>query len=176
MKPPRGFKEVPGFPGYYVNRKGVVLGQKGQPLTVGTKAKTGHHFVQTTPSPGKNKKLYVHAAVMLAFVGPRPHEAIIRHLDGNPQNNNLKNLKYGTQKENMEDCLLHGTRAKGEKVGSSVLTRKIVSKIRKRRSTGESFRSIARAFGVHHKTIMLACSGATWSHVPEKNLQSVSRK
>lgn len=34
---------------------------------------------------------------------------IIRHLDGNPLNNYFKNLKWGTQQENMYDAINHKT-------------------------------------------------------------------
>jgi hypothetical protein len=51
----------------------------------------------------------IHALVLEAFVGPRPDGLDIRHLDGDPLNNHLSNLAYGTKQENMQDTLLHGT-------------------------------------------------------------------
>lgn len=51
----------------------------------------------------------VHKAVMLAFVGPRPDGNDIRHLDGDPSNNTLANLAYGTRTENNLDAVRHGT-------------------------------------------------------------------
>lgn len=53
-------------------------------------------------------KKMVHALVLLAFDKPRPIGLHIRHLDGNPFNNILSNLKYGTPAENMQDRILHG--------------------------------------------------------------------
>lgn len=50
-----------------------------------------------------------HKVVMLAFVGPRPDGLIVRHLDGNPANNHLSNLAYGTHGENRLDSVRHGT-------------------------------------------------------------------
>ena len=53
---------------------------------------------------------FVHHLVMLAFVGERPlglnH---IRHLNGNPLDNRLENLVYGTASENAYDRVRHGT-------------------------------------------------------------------
>lgn len=50
-----------------------------------------------------------HQIVLLAFVGPRPVGHEVRHLDGNPENNRLENLRYGTPSENAADKLRHGT-------------------------------------------------------------------
>ncbi|MFC5996979.1 NUMOD4 motif-containing HNH endonuclease [Pseudonocardia hispaniensis] len=50
----------------------------------------------------------VHSAVMAAFVGPRPHGMEILHWDGDPSNNHLENLRYGTPAENQDDSIRHG--------------------------------------------------------------------
>ena len=65
-----------------------------------------------TPSPsGKNRKYkkvllrnpkkqyLVHRLVLEAFVGPRPDNCEARHLDGDPSNNRLDNLAWGTKAE-----------------------------------------------------------------------------
>lgn len=47
---------------------------------------------------------------MLAFVGNRPQDMKhIRHLNGNPLDNRLDNLVYGTPSENAYDRVRHGT-------------------------------------------------------------------
>lgn len=51
----------------------------------------------------------VHRIVLDAFVGPRPSKVDVRHLDGNPTNNRLENLRYGTRSENNHDKKTHGT-------------------------------------------------------------------
>ena len=49
----------------------------------------------------------VHRLVLEAFVGPMPEAMETRHLDGNPANNCLDNLRYGTRAENEADKRLH---------------------------------------------------------------------
>lgn len=49
-----------------------------------------------------------HVMVLSAFVGPRPEGMQIRHLDGDPANNALANLAYGTAEQNMADKREHG--------------------------------------------------------------------
>lgn len=51
----------------------------------------------------------VHSLVMEAFAGPRPEGCEIRHLNGNPADNSIGNLAYGTRSENVQDAVLHGT-------------------------------------------------------------------
>lgn len=64
----------------------------------------------------KPRSMRLHVLVLLAFVGPRPEWAVeIRHLDGDPRNNHLENLKYGTQSENALDRVLHGTHMQASK-------------------------------------------------------------
>jgi HNH endonuclease len=46
---------------------------------------------------------------MTAFVGPPPSGQEIRHLDGNPANDHLYNLAYGTRSQNQKDSVRHGT-------------------------------------------------------------------
>lgn len=44
----------------------------------------------------------IHRAVCEAFHGPAPFEgAVVIHIDEDAHNNNYRNLKWGTQKENM---------------------------------------------------------------------------
>jgi HNH endonuclease len=58
---------------------------------------------------GKARTQQVHALVLEAFVGPRPAGFVTRHLDGNPANNDLTNLRWGTHSENVRDSIAHGT-------------------------------------------------------------------
>jgi hypothetical protein len=57
----------------------------------------------------------VHSLVAEAFVGPRPDGMVVRHLDGNQLNNRPANLRYGTQAENAQDMLIHGTQRNARK-------------------------------------------------------------
>ena len=61
--------------------------------------------------------LYVHRVILIAFVGPAEKYALdtrveCRHLDGNPRNNALVNLAWGTVRENRADRRRLGEKAK----------------------------------------------------------------
>ena len=64
----------------------------------------------------RNLSRPIHALVMESFEGPRPSGAEIRHLNGNPLDNRLSNLRYGTKSENMLDAVRHGTHPQASKV------------------------------------------------------------
>ncbi len=60
----------------------------------------------------RNNRVYsknVHSLVLLTFVGPLPEGGHARHINGNPADNRLVNLAYGTVSENMQDKRNHGT-------------------------------------------------------------------
>lgn len=67
----------------------------------------GHLFLYLYKNKKANR-ISVHTAVLLAFVGPKPPGCICLHGDGEPYNNNVSNLKWGTHKENSEDARRHG--------------------------------------------------------------------
>ena len=82
---------------------------------------SGHLSVRLSKDSVKNCQR-VHCLVMYAFIGLRPNKFEIRHLDGNPANNALSNLAYGTSSENKLDAYIHGSRPVGEKSHFAKLT------------------------------------------------------
>ena len=51
----------------------------------------------------------VHVLVLEAFDGPRPPGLTARHLNGNPSDNRIQNLCWGTHTEQGHDRIRHGT-------------------------------------------------------------------
>lgn len=104
------WRQVPGYEGryevssdgrvrsYVQTKDGRVLRASGSP----------YPQVELTHPDKKNWKVEVHTLVALAFLGPRPEGQEVRHWDGNPKNNRVTNLLYGTRKQNAGDMLRHG--------------------------------------------------------------------
>ncbi len=61
---------------------------------------------------GKTRR--VHQLVLEAFVGPCPAGHIVMHIDDDPTNNALSNLRYGTPQDNSDDMVNKGRSCKGE--------------------------------------------------------------
>ena len=75
---------------------------------------------------------YVHRLVYRLFVGPLVKGQVIRHLDGDPTNNNVANLAQGTQRDNMADKQNHGTAQKGENHPRAQNTNEVVDEVKAR--------------------------------------------
>jgi hypothetical protein len=58
---------------------------------------------------GKGNSQCVHKLVLIAFVGPAPEGYECRHLNGDPADNRLENLCWGSRSENIQDAVRHGT-------------------------------------------------------------------
>lgn len=108
----------------------------------------------------------IHCLVLEAFVGPRPtpqHES--RHLNCNPSDNRLVNLRWGTKAENHADTLRMDHILRGERHPGAKLTDAQVIEIRRLRAAGVSGPVIAAKFGItHHLTYMIA-NRQVWKHV-----------
>ena len=118
---------------------------------------------------GKQTTLKVHRCVAIVFLGDRSSEGLqVLHEDGNRLNNNVENLYWGTQEQNMKDKIRHGTvfRPQGEKCGTSKLKEEDIYKIRELRLTGMTLQKIADLFGVHKSLICKILRGKKWAHLP----------
>ncbi len=121
------WKDVVGWEGVYM------VSDLGRVRSLGRKIVHSNGFVQTIHEKimkgsltaygyravdlcnGKiRKNSAVHRLVLSAFVGLMPRDIDTRHIDGNRLNNNLKNLKYGTRQDNVNDCKRHGRIPSGD--------------------------------------------------------------
>lgn len=112
-----------------------------------------------------NKAYYVHHLVLIAFRGSRPEKLECRHLNGDPGDNRLENLAWGTRRENMMDRAVHGVDNKGSRNGCSKLTESKVRRLRVRVKNGESFSALAADYGVSPRCIRDVVNRRTWQHV-----------
>ena len=88
-------------PKYKVSNLGNVMGPKGlrKPVPINTYG----HVAICWRHNGKIVQRYVHRLVLHYFVGPCPEGQEVLHLDGDPSNNQLENLTYGTHLQNSLD-------------------------------------------------------------------------
>lgn len=77
--------------------------------------RSGHGVLILTDQDGGRRGTYVHKVVIEAFVGPCPEGMEVLHDDGDPSNNALSNLRYGTRSENLLDAVRHGTHQHAKK-------------------------------------------------------------
>ena len=85
-----------------------------------------------------------------------------RHLDGNPSNNCLMNLKWGTVEENTSDRGRHGNFTNGERNGQAKLKTADVIAIRQSKS---SIKDLAIQYGVAQTCISRIRLRRRWRHI-----------
>jgi len=164
------WKDIPGFPGYRVSDEGHVRsywkhrGRKSRTLESSWhllkpgKAANGYLIVCLA----RNRQYHtmsVHSLVLLAFIGIRPEGSEACHGDGNPLNNCLVNLRWGTPTDNHNDTIRHGTMPCGQRHWNAKLSDDQVAAIRTRVRGGEKQNAIARKLGVARNTISRIVNG-----------------
>lgn len=164
------WKPVAGCDGRYeVSDQGRVrswtLRSKGGLLSPQVRG-NGYRCVLLTPPRARSGKtnVSVHRLVAAAFIGECPEGHQVAHLNGNGADNRLENLVYATAKENCAHRDVHGTTARGEKNGNSLINRDIASKI-KRLKGRVLARDIAAITGISRCVVHHIWQGKTWSHV-----------
>lgn len=114
---------------------------------------------------GKAKWVTIHRLVAIHFV-PNPHNyKYVLHKDDNKKNPHWSNLEWGTQSQNVLDCISRGRGFNGIKNGNSKLTEENVKEIRQLLSKGISSRKIASKFGVSKMPILAIKNNKTWDHL-----------
>lgn len=112
-------RSIPGFPNYSVTRDGKIW-THARPRVRGGWMKTdthegGYSYVNARVD-GRQVKLYAHRAVALAWIGECPEgKPFACHSDGDPANNDVSNLYWGDQFDNMSDMVAHGKSRLGGK-------------------------------------------------------------
>lgn len=111
------WKTLPGYEGIYeVSDCGRV---KSLPRTTNYGRRIRERILSTTTHPsghlsvklsrdGFYRRGNVHRLVLMAFVGPAPDGFEALHGDGDPGNNHLSNLRWGSRSENLLDRVRHG--------------------------------------------------------------------
>ena len=172
---PEEWRTIPGYPPYYeVSNHGRMR----------TYLRRGTRRVMETPAPmqggliggyrvhhprlgsGRHPSLRTHHAVLMAFVGPKPPGHVCRHLNGDPLDNRVGNLAWGTHQQNSDDKYLHGTMCVGSKNGSARLVAADVLVIRHLLSKGTGLTRLARLFDINKSTVARIRDRANWAHLP----------
>ena len=165
------------YPGYYVSDTGEVKGRRGQVLTPWQQKRGGYLAVKISNGRRGAKTVCVHTLVLTTFVGPRPDGMEACHRNGDPTDNRVENLYWGTRSDNVRDMYRHGTWAKtrptntGSSHHSTHLTESDVLDIRRRYVKGTNqkksgnARQLAEEYGVSRYAIYDIVTRKSWSHV-----------
>jgi len=118
--PPGIWAWVPDFEGYYQACEDGRIWSYPRATTPGgllDPTPDPHGYPQVTFSVnGVHTYIRVHNVILRTFRGPCPPGKEGAHDDGNPWNNNIRNLWYKTRGENIADQVRHGTHPHASKV------------------------------------------------------------
>lgn len=146
------WKEIEGFPKYFVSDDGRVYSEKSGRILNPDVCNSGHLRV-TLCHKNLKKRFFVHSLVLESFIGPRPDDKECCHIDGDPSNNQIDNLMWGTSQENALHRSLHGR-------AHSKLNEEGVKFIL---NSNQSVSSLAKQFDVCESAIRDIRRGHTWS-------------
>lgn len=178
------YRDIPGFPGYGVDNHGNVWSRRQRRYVKGRRGagscvvkdrhklkpcldNNGYFYVTLYVNREKIRRS-VHSLILDTFRGKARLGMIARHYNGNPVDNRLDNLLWGTMQDNANDRMRHGTvyRPIGDIHHMRKLTSKVIPAIRAMLAAGLPMSKIAAKYGVGTSTINCVDKGRTWAHVP----------
>lgn len=170
--PIRGFETM-----YSVSHLGRVRserrlrkGKAGSPTLVpekilrSVKNRDGHLRVALCDGATK-RTVFVHALVLEAHVALRPEGMQACHNNGDPSDNRVSNLRWGTPESNQRDRIAHGTSCRGSGNACAKLSEAQVLAIR---ADSRKHADIAADHNVSRAAIGLVRSRKTWAHLGEQ--------
>jgi hypothetical protein len=92
------FKIIQEFENYSVSNLGCVKNDKTNIILKPYYTTKGYRIVKLN-----NKNQRIHRLVALAFIPNPDNKLYVDHIDNNPQNNNMNNLRWCTQQENQQN-------------------------------------------------------------------------
>lgn len=100
------YDNIPGFPGYYISKRGGLWSNRknGQWKKLKPHLNKMWNRYQCTlrDSRGIRKLCKISRLVATVYLPNPENLPIVMHLDNNPANDYYRNLKWGTQKENIK--------------------------------------------------------------------------
>lgn len=152
------YDNIPGFPGYYISKRGGLWSNRknGQWKKLKPHLNKMWNRYQCTlrDSRGIRKLCKISRLVATVYLPNPENLPIVMHLDNNPANDYYRNLKWGTQKENMEDARKNGKlRGSSCKASRAKLSKKDLILIFKLKAKGLYYKDIAKRLGVSVGTI-----------------------
>lgn len=122
----------------------------------------------------KGKKYRAHRIALAQRLPPPSPKHFACHACDNPSCCNPRHLWWGTNLDNMRDCVAKGrqTRMRGERHGRAKLTDELVREIR---ASALPQHILAKRYGVNQSSICDVKRGKSWRHVTDDSRTALNR-
>lgn len=154
------FSNILGFEGYWINKKGEIIGRRGKKIYHRIINEKGYEKIILT-SRQKTKMLSIHRLVALAFIPNPENKPQVNHIDCDKLNNSVENLEWVTNQENHDHKMKNGLNVSKplEEHGGAKLTNEQALFIR---NSNEKSEDLAKQFEVSACTIYNIKSNRSW--------------
>jgi len=158
---------VLGFHGYWVNKKGEILGRRGKKLALGKSTKGYPQIMLKTKQITKGFRIHRLVAEYFIYNDNPKVKNQVNHIDGNKDKNSVENLEWCSNKENHEHKMKNNLNValKGSKHHNSILTEDDVISIFKSK---EPYTELMKKYNVSKATISSIKCGRNWNHITKE--------
>jgi urease accessory protein UreH len=126
------------------------------------KLKNGYWACNIRRGPNDWETLYVHKMQAAAWLPPPAPGEMVRHLNGDKDDNTHLNLAHGDSRLNAQDCVRHGRTLKGERSPVAKLNHQIAFAMREAVKMGVTQRVVAEHFRVSPSTVSTVVAEKRW--------------
>jgi hypothetical protein len=162
------WKEALGYEGIYsISNFGRVKSFKSKKERILKPSLNGRGYLKVSLSNSNilYKTEKIHRLVAKAFIPNHGDKPQVNHKDGNKLNNNVKNLEWSTELENMTHaCENKLVNNQGKNNGQSKLNDEEVREI-KYGNKGMNHSEIARIYNISRTNVERIRTGKGWSHI-----------
>jgi hypothetical protein len=163
------YKPIPEWEAYSISKCGEVIrmqsakGAKIYRVLKQQKHKTRPYLMVRLHCNGKSKTFDIHRLVALTYLGEIPKHLNVCHLNGNPKDNRVENLRIDTRQSNEKDKVLHGTSNRGAKNGMNKHDEQTIVAIKHLLKNGKSCNEISKIYEIPSSQIRNIKNGYKWS-------------
>ena len=153
---------IKNFEDYEVSTTGLVRNRHTNKVLATSKLRNGYMNIKLYKD-FKQKNLLLHRVIATAFIPNPDNLKTVNHKDSNRANNDLSNLEWCTQSDNVIHGYTNGFHStKGIKNGNSKLTVEQVISIRK---DERSYKDISKDYSIAPTTVGNIKNRYVWNHI-----------
>ena len=167
-----GFVIISEFSDYKIRKDGTIIDKNNKIVTITNNSQVEYPNVKFRFN-NKNHTRTIHRLLATAFIPNPENLPVVNHKDGNKYNFDISNLEWCTLSYNQ----LHASNTlgmRGENIGTSVLTEKLVEEICKYINIGLQIPKIKeklKIINVSDGTLYQIKQNKTWKHITNKYLK-----